>query len=789
MNARLVCNGVDLDLSQGIPFPLNFSIADSKEPNKRKRNYSKTITIEGTDNNMQFFSSTYQLSLTDIDNGGVGFNFDPTKRVDAQYYKGGIIVFNGLLQLNDVTIRGGNYFFSCTLFSNFIDLFMQLGDRKVSELGWDEYDHVLNRTIVKKSWDTSVTLNGVDTVNFSGGNPLGFGYLYPLVDYGFNTIPSTFGINNLVPLVYIREIIQKCFSVAGLTINSALIDSVLFRKLVFGYEGGKKRVLTQAQINARHLEASGDYYRSQTLPRTSTANGNYNFYNYPSFISYMTGPSANNLTTTVIDDPSGIIAQSGTGLLQYIGLPGTYKMTVSGSYQQTITLNGGQTITGGTHGFDIEFLRYGIVIDTVTVNAPSGSLTCGVNYSKTFEYNTSNNNNIFTSIRVRRRVNLTTTFVPSGTIVVVDETPIPFTYEITCLDGTLNDGATVKLAPVIPDMKAKDFMDGIIKAFNLYISDPDLFNVVNIESLQNFYQPTTEFDDWSQIIDHDKDIKILPASTIDGKVYQFSFQDEDDYDNLRYKEEFKQRYGNLDYTIESTYQTGERKYELPFGQAVPIQLVNSSIVLPRIVKFENNLFIPYKGKPKVYFYNGLKSGNFRLTNVIASGGSEDLTSYPCVHHFDNFENPTFDWNWQLPSRIYYGNSNTIVTTYNLFIAYHDKFIRELTGRDSKIVQAYAKITAQMINTLDFSKLKMINGVLFRLNEIKDFDSDVAESTYIELLRIIEADNPIDLQGLAEATGTELLDVWQGGNDTTDEDALVIFGGIAVAQNSEILTGG
>lgn len=787
MTDRLVCNGFDLDLSKGLAIPLNFSISDVKEPNKRKRNYSKSISLEGTVTNMNFFTSTYQLSLTDLDGGAVGFNFDPTQRVETEYYKKGILVFKGLLQLNDVTIDKGNYYFNCTMFSNFIDLYLQLGDRKVAELGWDEYNHVLNRTIVKKSWDTSVTLNGVDTVNFSGGNPLGFGYLYPLVDYGFNTIPSTFGINNLVPLVYCREVIQKCFSVAGLTIDSDFIDSNLFRKLVLGYEGGKRRVLTQAQIDERHLEASGDFYRSQTVPRTNNSNGATNTYNNTTQIGFLTGGTANGLTTTIIDTGANIFLPT-NGLIQYIGLPGTYKMTVSGSFQQTITLNGGQTIVSGTHGFDIQFLRYGAVIDTVSVNAVSGSLTCGTNYSKTFEYNTSNNNNIFTSIRVIRRLNFQTTNGTPATVTVVDETPIPFSYEITCLDGTLNDGSTVNLAPVIPDIKAKDFLDGIIKAFNLYISDPNLFNEVKIEPLADYYQPTTEFDDWTQLVDHNKQVKILPASTIDGKVYQFSFQDEDDYDNARYKEEFKRRYGDLDYTVESTYQTGVRKYELPFGQAVPIQLVNSEIVLPRIVKFENNVFIPFKGKPKVYFYNGLKSGNFRLTNVIASGGSEDLTSYPCVHHFDNFENPTIDWNFQLPSRIYYGNMNTIVTTNNLYNVYHDKFIRELTGRDSKLVQLYVKLSAQMVNTLDFSKLKMLNGVLFRLNEVKDFDSDVAESTYVELLRIIEASNPIDLQGLAEATGEQLRDVISGGGNV-DEDVSVIFGGIGLGQNSEILTGG
>jgi hypothetical protein len=787
MNAKLICNGTQLDLVEGLPFPLNYSISDVKEPQKRKRNLSKSITLVGTNNNLNFFSSTYQLSLTDLNGDSTGFNFDPTKRVEAKYYKGDILVFDGLLQLNEVEINDGNYYFSCTMFSNFVDLFLQLGERTVAELGWSEYDHALTRTIVKNSWDTSVMVNGVATSNFTAGVPQGFGYVYPLVDYGYNTIPTTFGINNLVPLIYCKEIVEKCFAVAGLTFDSNHINSDLFKKLVFGFEGGKRRVLTTAQINARHLEAEGDFMLNSNLAFSQNYPFNNRIYTQDSVIGFLTGRTSGGLTTTTIDDPSGIIAQSSPGLLQYVNLAGTYKMTVTGSFQQTLTLAGDQTYVGGNHGFVIEFLKYGSVIDTFTVMSNNGDLVVGANYTKTFEYSTNNNNSIFTSIRVRRVVNLVINGV-TQTIDFTDETPIPFAYEITCLDGTLNDGSTVTLSPVIPDMKAKDFMEDMIKAFNWYISDPDIFNVSKIEPLNDFYQATTEFDDWSQLIDKSKSIKILPASTIDGKVYQFSFQQEDDYDNKRYQDEFNQRYGDFDYIVESTYQNTTRKYELRFGQAVPIELVNSDIVLPRIVKLENNAYIPYRGKPKIYFYNGLKTGDFRLTNVLPAGGSEDLISYPCVHHFDDFENPTFDFNWGLPKRIYYGNMDTIVTTNNLYYAHHDKFIRELTGKDSKILQCYVKFSSQMVNTLDYSKLKMWNGVLYRLNEIKDFDSDVAESTFVELVRIIEAENPINLQGLGEATGEQTVGLMSGGTDV-DEDTNVVFGGIGVSRNSEILTGG
>ena len=101
MIGRLQVNGVEIELTEGVPFPLNFSIADIKEPNKRKRNYSKSLAISGTKNNLDFFSSTYLLSLSTV-NGttNIGFDFDPTLRVPAKYWSdNGELLFNGLFQL------------------------------------------------------------------------------------------------------------------------------------------------------------------------------------------------------------------------------------------------------------------------------------------------------------------------------------------------------------------------------------------------------------------------------------------------------------------------------------------------------------------------------------------------------------------------------------------------------------------------------------------------------------------------------------------------------------------
>src|SRR5688572_28357949 len=113
MIGKLVVGNQIIDISSDIPVPISYSIADIKNPDKRKRNSSKNVTLPGTQNNMRFFSSAYRLSLTEIESGGViGFEFDPTIRIEAQYYKNGKKVFDGLIQLLTVSIKDKVYSFN-----------------------------------------------------------------------------------------------------------------------------------------------------------------------------------------------------------------------------------------------------------------------------------------------------------------------------------------------------------------------------------------------------------------------------------------------------------------------------------------------------------------------------------------------------------------------------------------------------------------------------------------------------------------------------------------------------
>jgi hypothetical protein len=775
---RLVVNNTELDLNDRVPFPLNFSIADSKEPNKRKRNYSKEVVIPGTASNMAFFSSAYQLALSTVDNTTlIGFNFDPTVRVKAKYYKEGLLVFNGLLRLNQVTISNGDYSFKCTLFSNFIDLFMKLGDKKISELGWSEYTHTLNRTNVINSFATSVILDGVDTVNFTAGLPDGWGYHYGLVDYGY-TAYSTRSTIDIVPLTYAREIFTKCLDIANLTHESDYLDSALYKKKLIGFGGGQKVSLPASEIANRRVKFTSTLSNTKEYVYIAVDPDNANRYRYLANNWIDTLATWDGITSTLVHDnfDQYYIDHTNTpaGYYNYITIKkqGLYNLNISHPIEVHFDF-GAMNNAGGIFNVRWEILKNGTVIDSQLVE--EGDIT--TTYANTFSYNNNIQFNVGDVINMRLQIYIdykldVTAFSGIEPLEIAVTSSANFVNDITCVQATLQDGDPVDISRFMPDMKASTFFEAEMLMANLYFSDPDIYGVIKIEPLKDFYQPTTEFWDITDIVDHSKDIVIMPSSKIEGKIYKYQWQKDGDYDNKKYFGYFGIDYGNHWYTVQSTFQTGDRVYQLPYAQTVPTDAI-FPFVAPRIidVDIQTGIVKPFKGKPRTYLWNGLKSGSWRLTDTNTATYS-DLTTYPSVHHFDNWENPSFDLNWGMP--ILFDYPATSVTSDNLFTRYHERFVKEMTGRDSKIVELYAKISVNDINSLDFSKSIMWNGVLYRLNQISDFDTNISESTKIELIKIIQANNPVT----GSITWTELptVDIEFAPSDT-GTDVGVGFGGV------------
>src|SRR5690606_19106103 len=128
-------------IAENSPVLITKTIADVLEPEKRKRDFSKEIEVPGTAENLAYFKGYFSFTSTDS-----GLNFDPTRKVLADYYSNEINIFkNCFLMLNKVTLRGGTFIFSVHLFSELKNLLIEMRKHNVNELDFSTNNHVLNK--------------------------------------------------------------------------------------------------------------------------------------------------------------------------------------------------------------------------------------------------------------------------------------------------------------------------------------------------------------------------------------------------------------------------------------------------------------------------------------------------------------------------------------------------------------------------------------------------------------------------------------------------------------------
>ena len=128
MIGNLQINGVNLEINSSLFVPLNYAIADAREPQKRKRNTSQVISLPGTKTNKDFFFSAWNLGQSDERGDGIGFNYDPTLRYPAIYTQNGQTIFKGAATLEGVQVNKDQFTFNVILYSDVIDVFQGLGN-------------------------------------------------------------------------------------------------------------------------------------------------------------------------------------------------------------------------------------------------------------------------------------------------------------------------------------------------------------------------------------------------------------------------------------------------------------------------------------------------------------------------------------------------------------------------------------------------------------------------------------------------------------------------------------
>ena len=755
---QLYINDILVELDKTIPFPLTFQISDIRDLSARKGSSSKTITLPGTRINSNVMSTVYALTTADSVSSSVIANFDPSIKAKARYYQDGILQFEGIIQLKECIKKNSVWRFNMVMFAEQIDIMSLLKNYKLNELGWSEYNHNLTGLNQTNSWGGIIQKNGVNYNNYSGTDWLGEGYYYGLIDYGMDRLaPSTFETDNIPLQIFVKSIVDKMFEKIGVTYDSEFFDSQLFKKLLMAYEGGILPNIDAATAALQSIEtdqinfASG-YLVSELLIGTSFSPGIFSF----------TGSIINNLdyssdSGTNVDPSSQI--QTNEPMMFVAQQEGNYTLNYSGTHD----VNADFIFVGSASNDGDVFCKFQskckLYINNLFVSenviwyneVSSTSLTnsFGATFDTSFDMNLSVSDTVSVVIEFTKYGATVTDSTATYSQMSWDVTANTCALDIDYSTQVIQPGNNLNIKSFLPDMDCFTFFKGLVTMFNLYVK-PDADNPKNlsINPLGSFYNGSNNALNWTDLLDESKEIKVTPTVNFASKEYQFGFADDKDYWNSRYTDDVTKQYGAKSVKSGSQFATTVTKMILPFSNKLLGEIPETNLVVPRNFQVKTDEdgvseITQKKGKP---FIVQIKNGDAGVTMQTGDWVHIDELDvatvryhYPYVGHLDDIDTPTFDLQFDVPSYVFYDIPAGVTYTTNNLWLYHEKFIKELIDKNGKMLSCSLRLNANHINSLNFGDLINIDGVVYRLQKIAEYNSNDDNSSKSELIRIIEGE--------------------------------------------------
>ena len=683
-----------LDLSKDLSAEFTYNIDDIKEFASRETNFSKTIVLPGNAVNNKLFGHIFEFgssNLYDENQPNVGYNFNASKAASCVVFVDKIQIFKGILRILEIVIDNGVIEYECAVFGELGGFINAIGNDKLENLDFSVYDHVWSLANITASWDS---VNGT-------------GYYYPLIDYGkvSSADKHDWDVKAFRPALYVREYIDKIITNSGYTYESAFFNSAVFRRLIIPHNQ-KALTKTTSDFNKATLTTPVEILSSRAISfDTVTGSG--------------LAVSGTNSAFTYTGDKSIILKMD----YEFGGdsTSGNFRITRNGTTVYQLNFEGGIGI-GGTFEIlvntgDVIAFRFG----NTAPNRDDPPVT--VDYGQVSFYS-----NAFVT------------------------TPL-----------TLND--TLIMADVIPKgIFQRDFFASIVKMFNLYVvEDPNRSNHLIIKPYIEYYDfdgqsllafddfnsllqvndtdflllsdGTIDYLDWTYKLDRSKPIKLKPMSELNGRYFEFKYKGDIDYYNEQYQKKFSEPYGTRIEDSGYDFAKDKQTAEVIFSPTPLVGYEGEDKLFSTVFKLNNNVEDNTDHNIRILQAKKITGvTSYEVLDGLTTEGS--LTTYGYAGHLDDPATPNADLNFGVPEELFF-ELNTDYPTANLFNAYWSEYVAEITDKDSKLLTASIYLKAADIFSLDFAKLIYIDGALWRLNSITDYNPTDIGITKAEFLKVIE----------------------------------------------------
>lgn len=551
MIIQLFIEDVEIDLSEEYPVPLNFQVSDITDLASRKSSFSKTVKVPNTKINQLAFASLFDLKVENTEDNtqrNINYYFNPKRKADFTLLRNSQVILQGYVKLYNITNENGKINYDLILYSDFANIIVEMGDKRLEDLSMPELEHTLTIGNITGSW--------------THNEP----WIYPIIDYGvIDSRGKSFNTDSLRPAVYAKYYLDKIFEETNFTYSSSFFDSEIFSKLIIpfnrdklgGIAGGlSTRVAQSGSIfSGPYTSISGseelydtvlvgDNYDTTDKEYTIVTSGSYNFragLDYEIIIEEQPYDPNN-----PFDVPVGALSLKNTTI--------TLQMKVFDASDVEKTALRRET----TLDFNSIFNLVGVV-NLLAINV---------------------------SLEENDKVKFYVNIVSDG---VVDGNGTNFGTVSFILNGrettarmqpvSLLDGRDLEANDfILKDITQKDYFLSIVKLFNLYVvPDKNIPRHLNIFTRDEYYSSEVQ-KDWTDKLVRNELIEITPAIDIDAKQFRFTYKPDTDYFNKLYTDTYGQIYGEkrVDTGYEFSPNIKDVVSDTIFSPTVPINYATGS---------------------------------------------------------------------------------------------------------------------------------------------------------------------------------------------------------------------
>jgi hypothetical protein len=760
-----------LDLYGETKVSLNFQVSDIRDFDKRSASFSKSIVIPGTKNNNNVFDNIAEPGI-DVS------SYNPHKFMQAQLTANGLPVFDCVLQLDEVLIRGNKIEYRVVLFGQLIDFSHSLGERRLTDLDFSDMNHTFTKQNVKNSW-----------------NNMGFQYVYPLEDRGVHS-GKEWHLSSFRPAIFVREYVKRIFQQAGFRYKSNFLDSDYFKKLIVPCpKMARESLLFRASRDTSNkiagFNSDGqmpvDYSGFDATTFNYGPNGSMQVFNsipakVHTFPNKTTGVNFDG-TGSSFDTTNGKWKCPQTGTYRLHGQVQT-RVHLKPNFDSLTKTSGGSTISGvaGWAAVPLWVNRHVRLmkgntslwghLDTVSVNNPDEVINAhqGKDFfgiTRTFDFVGHFVKDEEVDVQITFQVQSSTYDGQHGTMIrkmtntssshnnkivtgVIEffHQPGGFYMNTQLVSGSEQDlfqsegilvqGNTVNMNNMLPDSSQKDFIKNIFKMFNLMVmpdkEDPYL---LVIEPMDDFYRMGKKVD-WTDKLNRTAQISHRPLVDLDFNELIFKYKEDGDWLPKKFVEHFDRSFGERRVIVGNDFLVNNVKTIDFMFSSTPAHphLWNSTRYIPSYLKEGKDKLEQNPPKMKILFYGGQLplSGTANTWQLRDSSGVETINVYPYTGHFDHPTHPSADLNFG--PCVHYWTPNVNYTDGNVYNMFWKSYVDNIINKDSKMLTGYFTLTVTDILNFDFRDTVLVDGIAYWVNKIMDYNPDNPGMTKVELFRVM-----------------------------------------------------